>query len=142
MGYDVQLFLPAQLSSAYDPADRIRIARLYGCTVTPIDLNDFMDGADQLVGVERAAAFVAIRMKQCHDMQQSDSSSWWANQLCNVDNTKAHREHTGPEILEQMDGPIDGWVASVGTGGTLLGVAQTLKEEQPRPEGRRRGADR
>jgi len=70
-------------------------------------------------------------MKQCYDLQQSDSSNWWANQLCNVDNTRAHREYTGREILEQMDGQIDGWVASVGTGGTLLGVAQTLKEENP-----------
>ena len=51
--------------------------------------------------------------------------------MCNVDNTNAHRDSTGPEILEQMEGPIDGWVASVGTGGTLLGVAQTLKEQHP-----------
>ena len=51
--------------------------------------------------------------------------------MCNVDNTRAHREHTGREILDQMNGPIDGWVASVGTGGTLLGVAQTLKETYP-----------
>ena len=128
-GYQVQLFLPAQLSSAYDPADRIRIARLYGCNVTPIDMNDYVENADQLQGVERAATFVAIRMKQCYDLQQSDTSMWWANQLCNVDNTRAHREHTGREILEQVDGQIDGWVASVGTGGTLLGVAQTLKEQ-------------
>ncbi|MFB3047387.1 MAG: PLP-dependent cysteine synthase family protein [Acidiferrobacterales bacterium] len=130
-GYKVQIFLPAQLSSAYDSADRIRIARLYGANVTPIDLNKHMENADQLQGVERAATFVAIRMKQCYDLQQSDSSNWWANQLCNVDNTRAHREYTGREILEQMDGQIDGWVASVGTGGTLLGVAQTLKEKLP-----------
>ena len=109
-GYDVRLFLPAQLSSSYDPTDRIRIARLYGCTVTLIDLNEHIEGADQLQGVERAATFVAIRMKQCYDLQQSDSSNWWANQLCNVDNTKAHREGTGREILDQMDGQmIDGW---------------------------------
>ena len=130
-GYEVQIFLPAQLSSAYNSADRIRIARLYGAHVTPIDLKQHMQKADQLQGVERAAAFVAIRMKQCYDLQQSDASNWWANQLCNVDNTRAHREHTGREILDQMDGPIDGWVASVGTGGTLLGVAQTLKETYP-----------
>ena len=86
-GYEVKLFLPAQLSSAYDPADRIRIARLYGCTVTSVDLNECMDGADQLKGVERAAAFVAVRMKQCHDLQQNEPSYWWANQLCNADNT-------------------------------------------------------
>jgi cysteine synthase A len=131
MGYQVQIFLPAQLKSAYNSADRVRIARLYGANVTPIDLNDFMENAEALQGIEKAAHFVAIRMKQAYDLQQSDSSYWWANQLCNVDNTKAHREFTGTEILEQMDGPIDGWVASVGTGGTLLGVAQTLKEKYP-----------
>ena len=70
-------------------------------------------------------------MKQCYDLQQEDPSNWWANQLCNVDNTRAHRDYTGREIVEQMDGKIDAWVASVGTGGTLLGVAQTLKEEYP-----------
>jgi cysteine synthase A len=130
-GYNVKIFLPAQLASAYNSADRIRISRLYGADVTPIDLNEHMENADRLQGIERAATFVAIRMKQCYDLQQSDSSNWWANQLCNPDNTKAHRESTGREILEQMDGRIDGWVASVGTGGTLLGVAQTLKEKHP-----------
>ena len=131
MGYQVQIFLPAQLKSAYNSADRVRIARLYGANVTSIDLNDFMENAEALQGIEKAAHFVAIRMKQAYDLQQGDSSYWWANQLCNVDNTKAHREFTGTEILEQMDGPIDGWVASVGTGGTLLGVAQTLKDKHP-----------
>ena len=130
-GYNVKIFLPAQLASAYNSADRIRISRLYGADVTPIDLNEHMENVDRLRGLERAATFVAIRMKQCYDLQQSDSSNWWANQLCNPDNTKAHRESTGREILKQMDGRIDGWVASVGTGGTLLGVAQALKEKHP-----------
>ena len=131
MGYKVQIFLPAQLKSTYNSADRVRIARLYGANVTPIDLNEFIENADELQGIERAATFVAIRMIQAYDLQQNDSSYWWANQLCNVDNTKAHREFTGREILQQMDGQIDGWVASVGTGGTLLGVAQTLKQRYP-----------
>ncbi len=130
-GYKVQLFLPAQLSSSYNPADRIRIARLFGCDVTPVDLQDHIDNIDELDDVERAAAFVAIRMKQCYDLQESDPSIWWSNQLCNPDNTKAHREQTGVEILEQMDGRVDAWVASVGTGGTLLGVAEALKVANP-----------
>lgn len=130
-GYNVRLVLPAHLSSTYDPTDRIRIARLYGCEVTPIDMDEFVEGADLLPALERAATFVAIRMKQCYDLQQGDSSVWWANQLCNVDNTAAHRDGTGAEILDQMEGSIDGWVASVGTGGTLLGVAQALKEDHP-----------
>ena len=130
-GYPVQLFLPAQLSSAYNPADRIRIARLFGCQVTPIDLQEHLQNVDSLNIVERAAAFVAIRMKQCYDYQQSHPSSWWSNQLCNPDNAAAHRDGTGREILAQMDGRIDAWVASIGTGGTLLGVAETLRKTNP-----------
>jgi len=127
-GYNVQLFLPSQLGSSYNPEDRIRIAKLYGCNVTSINLDEHLASIDELNGVERAAAFVAIRMKQCYNLQERDSSNWWANQLCNVDNTKAHREHTGKEILEQMDGKVDAWVASIGTGGTILGVAEALKK--------------
>jgi cysteine synthase len=130
-GYKVQLFLPTQLSSSYNPKDRIRIAKLYGCKVTAVDLNDYVANVDELDSVDRAAAFVAIRMKQCHALQARDSSTWWANQLCNDDNRKAHRDSTGPEILEQMGGKVDAWVASIGTGGTLLGVAETLKEKNP-----------
>jgi cysteine synthase A len=130
-GYNVQLFLPAQLSSSYNPADRIRIARLFGSDITPIDLEDHLESINQLDDVERAAAFVAIRMKQCYDLAESDPTTWWANQLCNPDNTKAHRESTGAEILAQLDGKVDAWVASIGSGGTLLGVAETLKEVNP-----------
>ena len=131
MGYNVEIFLPAQLGSAYNSADRVRIARLYGATVTPIDVREFIENADQLQGVEKAATYVACRITQAYKLQQSNPSYWFANQLCNTDNTKAHREHTGREILEQMDGQIDGWVASVGTGGTLLGVYQALIEKHP-----------
>jgi len=130
-GYIVRLFLPAQLSSSYNPADRIRIARLFGCEVTAVDLQDYIENIDELEDVQRAAAFVAIRMKQCYDLQKSDPSIWWSNQLCNVNNTKAHKEQTGVEILEQMDGGVDAWVASIGTGGTLLGVTETLIEANP-----------
>ncbi len=130
-GYNVQLFLPAQLSSAYNPADRIRIARLYGCNVTPIDLEAHVDNLDELNAVERSAAFVAVRMAQCYKLQERDPTVWWANQLCNLDNTKAHREQTGKEISLQTGGKVDAWVASIGTAGTLLGVAQTLKKDNP-----------
>jgi len=130
-GYEVQLFLPAHLSSAYDPADRIRIAKLFGCTVTTVDLGDHIVDLDGLDPVERAAAFVAIRMKQCHDLQAHDQSVWWSNQLCNLNNARAHRDGTGREILEQLDGKVDAWVASIGTGGTLLGVTQALQAANP-----------
>jgi cysteine synthase len=130
-GIQVRLFLPSQLSSSYNPADRIRIAKLYGCKVTRVNLLDHIDGIDNLDSVERAAAFVAIRMKQCYDLQERDPTAWWSNQLCNLDNVKAHREGTGKEISEQMNGKVDAWVASIGTGGTLLGVTKTLKKVNP-----------
>jgi len=130
-GYRVRLFLPAQLGSAYNPADRIRIARLFGCEVTPIDLQDHIPQIDKLTDVEKAAAFVAIRMAQCYALSKHDPSVWWSNQLCNADNAQAHRTGTGKEILDQMDGNVDAWVASIGTGGTLMGVADALKKANP-----------
>ena len=52
----------------------------------------------------------------------------WANQFDNIANRKAHIESTAPEIWAQMDGRIDGFTCSVGTGGTLAGVGMGLKE--------------
>ena len=51
----------------------------------------------------------------------------WANQFDNVANRQAHVETTGPEIWEQTGGKVDGFVAAVGSGGTLAGVAEALQ---------------
>src|ERR1700726_4425196 len=51
----------------------------------------------------------------------------WANQFDNVANRQGHVETTGPEIWEQTDHKVDGFVCAVGTGGTLAGVAMALK---------------
>lgn len=53
----------------------------------------------------------------------------WANQFDNVANRRAHVETTGPEIWQQTDGKVDGFICAVGSGGTLAGVAIAL---QPR----------
>ncbi|PWG03410.1 cysteine synthase A [Sphingosinicella humi] len=55
----------------------------------------------------------------------------WANQFDNVANRQAHVETTGPEIWEQTGGRVDGFICAVGTGGTLAGVAQALRERRP-----------
>ncbi|HZT20542.1 MAG TPA: cysteine synthase A [Dongiaceae bacterium] len=55
----------------------------------------------------------------------------WANQFDNTANRQGHYRTTGPEIWQQTDGRVDGFVCSVGTGGTLAGVAMYLKERNP-----------
>lgn len=52
----------------------------------------------------------------------------WANQFDNVANRLAHIETTGPEIWNQTDGKVDGFICAVGTGGTLAGTGMALKE--------------
>ena len=59
--------------------------------------------------------------------ESSDKGVIWANQFDNVANRQAHVETTGPEIWEQTLGKVDGFVASVGSGGTLAGVGMALQ---------------
>ena len=54
---------------------------------------------------------------------------YWANQFDNVINKQAHKETTAEEIWSQTEGKIDGFICSVGTGGTLAGVAEGLKNK-------------
>src|SRR6185312_12266433 len=55
----------------------------------------------------------------------------WANQFDNVANRDGHYRTTGPEIWQQTDGKIDGFVCAVGSGGTLAGISRALKERNP-----------
>jgi cysteine synthase A len=59
------------------------------------------------------------------------SGAIWANQFDNVANRNIHVETTGPEIWSQTDGTVDGFVCAVGTGGTLAGVAASLRSFDP-----------
>jgi cysteine synthase A len=62
---------------------------------------------------------------------EEDHGAVWARQFDNLANRQIHRDTTGPEIWEQTDGEVDGFICAVGTGGTLAGVAEALRERNP-----------
>ncbi len=74
--------------------------------------------------------YVKISGRIAEQLARSEpAGAIWANQFDNVANRQAHVETTGPEIWEQTNGRVDGFVASVGSGGTLAGVAIALKSK-------------
>jgi cysteine synthase A len=73
--------------------------------------------------------YVHVSERLAKELADSEpNGALWANQWDNVANRQAHLEGTGPEIWEQTDGKLDGFICAVGTGGTLGGVSMALKE--------------
>ncbi|MAP95515.1 MAG: cysteine synthase A [Ponticaulis sp.] len=67
--------------------------------------------------------------KLAEELNKSEpNGAIWANQFDNTANRQAHYETTGPEIYDQLDGKLDGFICAVGSGGTLGGVSMALKE--------------
>jgi cysteine synthase A len=64
--------------------------------------------------------------------KEEPNGAIWANQFDNVANRNGHIRTTGPEIWDQTDGKVDGFICAVGTGGTLAGVGIALKERNPK----------
>jgi cysteine synthase A len=76
--------------------------------------------------------YVRLSGRLAEQLAKTDSNgAIWANQFDNVANREAHIETTAPEIWQQTDGKVDGFVASVGSGGTLAGVSIGLKAKNP-----------
>ncbi len=75
--------------------------------------------------------YVHVSHRLAEELAESEpEGAVWANQFDNVANRQGHYETTGPEIWEQTQGAVDGFICSVGTGGTLAGVAQALRERK------------
>ena len=72
---------------------------------------------------------MAGAVKKYDELVRMNPKAWLPRQFENPDNIAAHREGTGREILAQTGGKIDAVVAGIGTGGTILGIAQALMED-------------
>ena len=108
-GYELILTLPQGMSR-----EREGLLRLYGRTRA----GDRVAGWDDRGGRRRAA--LATR-----------DDVFLPDQFSNPANPEIHRRTTGPELLEALDGRIDVFVAGVGTGGTVTGVGEVLKQRNP-----------
>ena len=77
--------------------------------------------------------YVKVSGRLAEQLARTDSNgAIWANQFDNIANREAHIETTAPEIWQQTEGKVDGFVASVGSGGTLAGVSIGLKKLNPK----------
>ena len=105
-GYDLVLTLPQGMSR-----ERESLLRLYGARV---DITESLGGMGEAVQAAQA-------MARSEDVFLPD-------QFSNPANPEAHRRTTGPEIARALDGEVDVLVAGVGTGGTITGVGEYLRE--------------
>ena len=69
-------------------------------------------------------------VKKWHELMENDPNAWSPRQFENPDNVEAHRLGIGMEIADAIQN-VDAFIAGVGTGGTLIGVAKALKEKNP-----------
>ncbi len=112
-GYRCIFVLPDKMSS-----EKILLLKAYGAEVVVTPTNVAPDSPESYNGVaDRLAREVP--------------GAWRANQFANLTNPEIHYRTTGREVWEQTDGRVTHFVAGVGTGGTISGVARYLKEQNP-----------
>ncbi|MRX49283.1 pyridoxal-phosphate dependent enzyme [Paracoccus sp. S-4012] len=112
----------ASMSAGNSPA-RARMMEGLGARVVLVPQVDGLPG--RVTGADIAAAAEVAR-RIAHE-----EGAFFVDQFNAAEGITAHASTTGPEILEQVGGPVDGWVAAVGTGCTFMGVARALKAANP-----------
>jgi len=74
---------------------------------------------------------VDLCLRKLDELKKTIPKVWIPAQFTNFDNVRAHEEATGKEIIDQTGGKLDAFVAGVGTGGTLTGVARAIRKKIP-----------
>ena len=114
LGYRTVIVIPETQSQ--EKKDMIRLA---GAELVQVPAAPYKNPNNYVRYSERLAKALA---------ETEENGAVWANQFDNVANRQAHIETTAPEIWDQTGGDIDGFICSVGSGGTLAGVATGLRE--------------
>jgi cysteine synthase A len=122
-GYKVVIYetMPGKMSK-----ERIKLIRRYGGEVKLVSPKFNRKKEKSISGAE----IELPGREMCKKVEENRPNVWWARQFSNPANVAAHNE-TGKEILAQTDGKVDVFVAAIGTGGTLMGVAEVLKKKLP-----------
>ena len=109
-GYKAILTMPETMS-----VERRNLLKAYGAKIVLTDGSKGMKGA----------------IAKAEELAKETPGSFIPSQFTNQANPAAHEATTGPEIWEDADGKVDAFIAGVGTGGTLTGVARYLKKQNP-----------
>ena len=112
-GYNMVFVMPDKMS-----AEKISLLRAYGADVVVCPTNVERDSPQSYYSV-------------ADRLSREIPGAFQPNQYFNPRNPEAHYRTTGPEVWEQTEGKIDVFVAGMGTGGTISGVAKYLKEQKP-----------
>lgn len=113
-GYETIIIMPDSVSQ-----ERRYLVEHYGAKVILVhDAGNIGDCINECV-------------KTAGRMAEENPKVFVPQQFENEANPMIHRQHTGREILEQVEGPIDGFCSGIGTGGTITGIGETLKAANP-----------
>ena len=113
-GYQTKIIMPDSVSE-----ERRKLVKHYGAEVILVhDAGNIGDCIQECVEIAQK-------------MQEEDPRVFVPQQFENPANPQIHRNQTALEILEQVNAPIDGFCSGIGTGGTITGIGETLKEKNP-----------